>query len=419
MDLKRIRLIGIGEDGLSGLSPVAREAVLTAHILVGGERHLEFFPDHPGKKELLKSNPAKTLDHILESADGDQSIAILASGDPFFYGVGNLLAKKAGRDSLFCVPSVSSIQLLFSKIGTKWDDAKIISVHGRQMNGLVTRLRGARKAGLILDPSNSPQQVAERLIEFHSADWTAFIGENLGGESERVSSFPLEDLVREKEFSPLAVMALFRKDPDFQSPPVIPFIPDDLFTKRIPKKGLITKREVRLVSLGFLRPSGSGVLWDIGAGSGSVAIEAGLIMEEGSVYAIEKDVESVEIIRENVRVHGADNVVVVAGRAPDGMDEWPEPDSIFVGGTGGGMENVLAYSYRRLKMGGRLVVNGITMENVFECYQFMKGLGKNLEIDLVQVSRGEPLAGKYFRYEALNPIHIFCIQKSEGESHAG
>jgi precorrin-6Y C5,15-methyltransferase (decarboxylating) len=157
-----------------------------------------------------------------------------------------------------------------------------------------------------------------------------------------------------------------------------------------------------------LRPGS--VVWDVGAGSGSVAIEAALLAYEGSVFAVEVDPEGVEICRDNVRQHGADNVRVIAGRAPEALAELPDPDAVFVGGSKGAMSEIVEVALARLRAGGRLVVNAITLENVGETYKCLRERGHEPEVVLLNVSRAEPLA-RYMRYEAQNPIHIFAVTK--------
>ena len=178
----------------------------------------------------------------------------------------------------------------------------------------------------------------------------------------------------------------------------------------MPKNGLITKREVRVLSLASLALSPDSVVWDIGAGSGSVSIEAAMLAPRGHVYAIEVDPEGVSICRENARTHGVDNVRVVEGRAPEALSGLETPDAVFVGGSKGSMDEIIAASLDAMRPAGRLVINAVTLENVAEAYAALRGRGLDPDVTLVQVSRGVPLA-RYQRYEALNPIHIFAVEK--------
>jgi precorrin-6Y C5,15-methyltransferase (decarboxylating) len=237
--------------------------------------------------------------------------------------------------------------------------------------------------------------------------------ENLAGPGERVREFSVPALAAATDIGPLNVLVLCRRDQRWRPPPAIPFLHEDAFAKRMPKKGLITKREVRLLSLASLQLRRDSVVWDVGAGSGSVSIEAALLCPDGRVYAIEVDPEGVEICRDNVRTHAVDNVRVVAGRAPEALADLEAPDAVFVGGSKGSMDAIIEAALDRLKPGGRLVVNAITLENTAEAYQTLRRRALVPEVTLLQVSRGEPLA-HYLRFEALNPIQIFAVTKPDG-----
>ena len=169
---------------------------------------------------------------------------------------------------------------------------------------------------------------------------------------------------------------------------------------------------MRALSLASLQIRRTDTIWDIGAASGSVAIEASSLANEGQVYAIEVNEECLGYCRDNVKTQGADNVHVIAGRAPEALDNLPQPDAIFVGGSKGSLSEIIRYSIRRLSPGGRLVVNAVTMENIQEAYTIMQELKLDPDITQVQISRGVPLA-RFHRYEALNPIHIFSATKQE------
>jgi precorrin-6Y C5,15-methyltransferase (decarboxylating) len=227
-----------------------------------------------------------------------------------------------------------------------------------------------------------------------------------------VRAFGLADLAVATDIDPLNVLLLARTDPAWRPPPVIPFLAEDEFARRVPKLGLITKREVRLLSLAAMALAPDAIVWDVGAGSGSVAIEAGLLAPAGLVFAIEVDPECVAMARDNVRTHGADNVTVIAGRAPDALADLPDPDAVFVGGSKGSMAAIVEVALRRLRPRGRLVVNAITLDNAAEVYQALRARGLTPEVTLVQVSRAEPLA-RYLRYEALSPIQIFAVTRPE------
>jgi precorrin-6Y C5,15-methyltransferase (decarboxylating) len=413
---RAITVIGIGEDGCKGLSSRAMNAIATARVLAGGERQLAFFPEFEGERILLKSGIGKALERIGELSE-EANVCVLASGDPMFFGIGSLVVAKCGAEHVEVIPQPSSVQWAFARAGINAEDACVISLHARPREGFLTRLKRFAKVAVFTDAENSPPRLAAYLLEHGETSFDAWVCESLAGPGERVRKFALEDLARATDVGPLNVLLLVRRDPSFKRPAAMTFLHEDAFAKRMPKKGLITKREVRLLSLASLGIRPDSVVWDVGAGSGSVSIEAALLAYEGRVYAIEVDPEGVEICRENVRAHGVDNVRVVAGRAPEVLADLETPDAVFVGGSKGSMEEIIAVALERLRPGGRLVANAITMENAAEAYQALRRRDLVPEVTLLQVSRAEPLA-RYMRYEALNPIQIFAVQKPDAQGRS-
>ena len=408
---KAIRIIGIGDDGCLGLSSRAYNASIDCQVLVGGERQLAFFPDHPARKITIKGKLSKLVAEIASLSE-DYNIGVLASGDPLFFGIGSLIVKKVGIDHVDIIPSPSSIQLAFAKIGQKWNDARVISIHGRSIEGLVTKLQTTKKAALLTDGDNSPQRVAQLLSYFEDTNWNIWVCENLCGSDEQIRQFSVEELALTKDISPLNVMILERIG-KWNPPSVFPFNSEDEFGKRLPKKGLITKSEVRALSLAKLNIRPGDIIWDIGAGSGSIAIESAKLCPEGHVFAVECDPKGIPYCEDNIKSHRVDNVRLIHDRAPECLDQLDDPNGVFIGGSKGSMVDIVCQSYHRLKPGGRLVVNAVTLENVGEAQSAFKKLNLLPELVLIQISRGVPLAGKYLKYEALNPIHMFSITKEE------
>lgn len=413
---RAITLIGIGDDGCAGLSSRAVNAVMTAQALAGGERHLAFFPQFRGTRIIFKDGLAQALELIAEAAN-EHNVCILASGDPMFFGVGALVIKRLGPEYVEVIPHPSSMQWAFARAGLKWDDAAFISLHGRSREGFLTRLKGCGKVGVLTDPENSPARLAALMLEHGETEWRAWVCENLAGPDERMRTFSIQELASCADIGALNVLILIRADSSWKAPPAIPFIHEDAFAKRMPKKGLITKREVRLLSLAAMRIRPDSVVWDIGAGSGSISIEAAMLAPLGKVYAVEVDPESVEICHENLRAHVIDNVRVIAGRAPEALADLETPDAVFVGGSKGGMDEIVDVALERLRPGGRLVVNTITLENSGEVYSALRKHGIVPEVTLLQISRAEPLA-RYLRFEALNPIQIFAAEKPAAGGNA-
>ena len=183
-------------------------------------------------------------------------------------------------------------------------------------------------------------------------------------------------------------------------------LPDDAFEQRRPSKGQITKREVRAVSLYSLGLRHDSVVWDIGAGTGSVSVEAALIASEGQIYAIERDTDSLPLLEANVVNLGSDNIHIVNGEAPAALKSLPNPDSVFVGGSGGNLSEILEYANSRLKPNGTIVVNLAVLERTSETYHLLKKLGLTAEITQVASSRGKEMPDGAVRLEALNPVFI-------------
>jgi precorrin-6Y C5,15-methyltransferase (decarboxylating) len=406
---RSITIVGISDDGCAGLSSRAMGAISAARVLAGGERHLAFFPQFEGERIVFKDGLARALERVAEAAN-ENNVCILASGDPMFFGVGAAVIKRLGAEHVEILPHPSSMQWAFARAGMKWDDAAFISLHGRSREGFLTRLRSCAKVGVLTDPDNTPARLAALMLEHGQVGWRAWVCENLAGPDERVRAFSIAELAGCADIGPLNVLILVREGQAWAPPPAIPFIHEDDFAKRMPKKGLITKREVRLLSLAAMRIRCDSVVWDIGAGSGSVSIEAAMLAPRGRVYAVEVDPEGVEICRENLRAHAIDNVRVIAGRAPEVLADLETPDAVFVGGSKGSMDEIVELAMERLHPGGRLVANAITLENSGEIYSALRKRGIVPEVTLLQISRAEPLA-RYLRFEALNPIQIFAAEK--------
>jgi precorrin-6Y C5,15-methyltransferase (decarboxylating) len=406
--MKAVTVIGIGDDGCAGLTARAVNAVAAADILVGGARHLAFFRQFRGMRIVLEGNLGEVVARVAALAD-EHTIAVLASGDPLFFGIGGLVVKKVGAEHVAVLPSPSSVQLAFARLGMRHDDATVLSLHGRARAGLLTRLRRLRKVAILTDEEASPSWIAQHLVRHDETGWRAWVCEHLGGPEERVRAFSLDELAACDDISLLNVLVL-RRDGDWRAPPLTPFLHEDEFAKRMPKKGLITKREARCLSLAMMQLRRDSIVWDIGAGSGSVAIEAAMMAYDGRVFAIEIDPEGVTLCRENVRAHAVDNVDVLAGHAPEALATLPDPDAAFIGGSKGDLAEIVDVALERLRPGGRLVINAVTLENVNGAYAALRRSGHEPEVVMLNVSRAEPLA-HYMRWEAQNPIHIFAVTR--------
>jgi precorrin-6Y C5,15-methyltransferase (decarboxylating) len=398
---KRVKIIGIGDDGLHSLTPACLGWICECDVLVGGERHLSFFPKHRGDTVVLKGGLSAAVES-LRSLKNEKKVVVLASGDPLFYGVAGFIVKKLGMEGVEIHPHVSSLQLAFARIGESWQDAVLESVHGRPMKGLAQRIDGKAKVAILTDEANSPAAVARYLLEFGMTEYTVFVGENLGGPDEKYGLWALKDLAQ-AEFSPLNIVVL-RRSPDAAEARRGFGFEDGEFYQRKPEKGLITKKEVRVLSLAELNLRQDGIVWDIGAGSGSVAVECTRLAPYGQVFAIEKNEGDMANIEKN-RIKFRTDFTAIHAKAPAGLDELPDPDAVFIGGSGGELRELIGTCCSRLKPEGRIVVNAATIETLYSAQQALVESGFAVRITLLQASRSKPILDMT-RFEGLNPIYV-------------
>lgn len=402
METTPVTVIGIGDDGASGLFPQAVEMIGMADLLVGGERQLSFFLDVRATRMEIKKGVMAAIDEIRGQMEAGQRIVVLASGDPLFYGIGGLLAKKLGADSVRIIPHFSSVQLAFSRMKESSQDAYIDSVHGRPMTGLAQRLDGKAKIALLTDKENSPARVAQYLLDYGMDEYEAFVAEKLGNPDERCRWFSLADLAQ-TECDPLNVL-IIRHKADATLPHWGLGIEDDQFLQRKPDKGLITKKEVRVVSLAEMNLKQDSVVWDIGTATGSVAIEAARIARNGQVFAVEKNEPDLENAYANARKFRTD-ITFIHAKAPQGLEQLPDPDAVFVGGSGGELPELIRLCRERLRPNGRFVLNAVTIENLYEAMQALKEAGFETTVTMLQVSRSKPIL-HLTRLEGLNPVYV-------------
>ncbi|PID22455.1 cobalamin biosynthesis protein CbiE [Sporosarcina sp. P3] len=396
-----MKMIGIGDNGAAGLLPQYIEWINECDVLVGGERHLQFFPSFEKEKKVIKGGLSALTAELKEET---RNTVILVSGDPLFYGLGGVLSKKL---QLEIYPYTSSVQLAFSKMQESWQDAYIVSLHGRSIRGFAQKIDGRKKIAILTDETNSPQAIATYLKRFDMMEYDAFVAENLQGENERCRFLSLDEM-EQTSFSPLNVVILKQRHTVERASLGIP---DDAFLQRKPDKGLITKREIRTLCLQELKLKENSVVWDIGTCTGSVAIEAAKIARDGAVYAIEKNEGDLENCLENQLKHRTDFVAVL-GKAPERLEEFPDPHAIFIGGNGGNMERLLQTCVSRLQPNGRLVMNIATIENLAEAMRHLKALGCEVSILQAQLSKSKPIL-HLTRFEPLNPIYIVTAQKGQ------
>ncbi|MCL4368674.1 MAG: precorrin-6y C5,15-methyltransferase (decarboxylating) subunit CbiE [Actinobacteria bacterium] len=400
-------IVGVGAEGPLSLTPQAREIIDRAEVLVGGKRLLAMFPGK-GEQIVLGADPAAVIERL---AGEKRRVVALASGDPGFFGIARRLVERLGKDNVEILPNVSSMQLAFARLKESWDDATSISVHGRPLDDLAEQVQRQRKVAILTDNMNTPAALGRQLAKSAGDDYDAYLCENLGGAEEKVQRLTLEELTG-AEADPLSIVVLIKKDGAQPADKMAwPHgIPEREFHHR---GGLITKAEVRLATLAKLRLRETSVVWDIGAGCGSVSIEAALIAREGQVHAVERDPEQVELIRANLAKFKVNNVTVVHGHAPEALEGLPQPDAVFIGGSSGKLAAIFDVVDRQLQPEGTVVVNAASLETAGAAIAGLRQRSYDVESTLMQVSRGKELGG-LTHFEALDPVFIISARKPVG-----
>lgn len=402
MSQNTIYLIGAGIAGCEGLSTKALEAVASAEVLVGRQRHLDRFPDFPGQKMVLGELPP--LLTFLQSTD--KRVAVLATGDPNFFGTGRFLLRNLPKERLEIFANVTSMQHAFARIKEPWDDAIFLSIHGRGMGRSIDKIVAAEKACILTDTVNTPAAIARELLDRGAEGYEAWVCEDLGMPSEKFTRTTIKELLT-LQHSDLNLLILIRTwEPGLTQYPLIGIDDDEFATI----KKLITRQEVRAVTLAKLQLQNDLVGWDIGAGSGSVSIEASNLAPNGKLFAIEKNPQCVSYLRENLARFCAHNVKLIEAEAPEGLEDLPDPDRVFIGGAGGSLEEIIEQVDRRLKSGGLIVINAVTLDTLGRTVELLEYHGYQVEVVCVNVARTRPLT-EYKLFEAQNPIYIISGSK--------
>ncbi|WP_183443290.1 precorrin-6y C5,15-methyltransferase (decarboxylating) subunit CbiE [Pseudoduganella violacea] len=422
------RVIGVLDDGVASLSPTALAYLRSADVVIGGARTLALlggeFKSGAARHDL--TGKLKEVPEWVRAARADHlSCVVLATGDPLCHGIAPYLAQHLCVQALDILPNLSTLQLACARIGLPWQDARIVSVHARDAgewmrgsapsHGLYALAQAARQHARLLvltSPDNSPDRIARLLLaEGLGEDFHMAVAENLLQPEERVLAELSPQEAAEMRFAELNVVLLWRVTP---APRPVRFgLADSEFVQRQPEKGLITKQEVRAVSLARLQLRADSVVWDIGAGSGSVGLEAARLCQQGHVYAIEKNEADHAIAGQNHAAFGVSNYSLFHGKAPEGLDAWPDPDAVFVGGSGGELSTLIEGVMRRLRPNGALVMNFVTLENLATAtaaLQALEGEGVSWDVLQLQAARSKPILHMH-RMAAENPVWIVCARR--------
>ena len=424
-----IAVIGTDAGGLASLPARALALLAQATLVAAPKRLLAELPPWWERQQaagrLQISQPCPTLvatdqpeaafSQLEAAREAGQRAVVLASGDPLWFGIGRLLLQRFGPEALAFEPAPSSMQLAFARIGRPWQDASWISLHGRDSEALAAALQKRPAALAVLTDPHQGGAAAVRTILLASgleASYAFWLCERLGHPAERVQRLapqaPLPAVL-----DPLNLVLLVAEPP---APPVDPSdlplfgLEDGLFLQLPDRPGLMTKREVRIQVLADLELPATGVLWDLGAGVGSIGLEALRLRPGLELWALEQRGGSTSLIRANAERLGVTPAGVVEGRAPEALAELPDPDRVVIGGGGSERAAVLAAVIKRLRPGGRIVIPLATIEALAELRPLLERAGFALGVSQHQAWRGAPLADGT-RLAPLNPVVVLKGRK--------
>jgi precorrin-6Y C5,15-methyltransferase (decarboxylating) len=396
-----LAVVGIGEDGIDGLSPAARRLVAQAAFVVGGKRHLALAGPLSAETLAWPSPIENALDAI--EAHRGRRICVLASGDPFFFGVGAMLMRRFAADEMICVPAPSAFALAAARLGWNEQDCALLSLHGRPLEAIIPHLQpGARILALSWGDA-TPAKVAALLAARGMGRSKLTLCEAMGGPSERIRETQAQGFALECVTALNTIALEVVADRGARVLSRAAGLPDDWFEH----DGQITKREIRAVTLSQLAPSRGQLLWDVGSGSGSVAIEWMLADPANLAVAIEARHDRAARIARNALSFGVPGLSVVTGEAAQVFADLPTPDAVFIGG-GASSPGLIDRAIGALSAGGRLVVNAVTLETQAACVDWRARWGG----DLVQIAiaHAEPV-GRYSGWRSGMPIVQWRLEK--------
>ncbi|NMA69260.1 MAG: precorrin-6y C5,15-methyltransferase (decarboxylating) subunit CbiE [Desulfitobacterium sp.] len=395
-----IRVVGIGPGNPQWLPPAILEAIQDCEVLFGGMRALQLFSDLPGEKFPIRGALEPVLEGIKEALREGKRVGVLVSGDPGFYSLLPLLRRNFSQEEIKVYPGLSSLQLAFARLGIPWQEAQLLSVHGRSLDTLPLNVQ--KPIGVLTGGGNSPQKIAEYYCKYRFNP-PMVLGNALTYPEEKWLKTDAQTLMqREENFSNSVLIILPELNEDTS-----PFqykglgIKDEFFIRgNIP----MTKNEVRVQVLAKARIKPKSRILDVGAGTGSLSIEAALLAQEGCVFAVEQEPEGQELILQNKAKFQVHNLHLIPGRAPDVFMEIPPVDICLVGGSDGELEEIL--SKAPLKEGGKVVITAVTLETLSKGLQALPKLGyEEVEVVSIQAVRWRGIKDFHLA-QAQNPVFI-------------
>ncbi len=399
--MKPVSIIGVGMTA-EDLTARHLELIDQADVLVGGMRLLNLFADSKAQKKTIGKDIDDVINFVKQEMKHNR-VVVLASGDPLYFGIGRRLVNAIGADKIRVYPNISSVAAAFARIKEPWDDVRVISLHGRKNTSDLYRiLETENKIAVFTDPKHNPAWLAAQLLEDLYGNFQLCVLEALGSPAEKVSWLSPAEAAGGKFRNPNMVVLKRRPVDTGTKTTLVLGAPDSWYDHH---KGLITKSEIRAITLAKLRLSTDHILWDLGAGSGSVAVEAALFIKKGKIYAVEKQAERVAQIKTNQKRFGIRNLTAIQADLPQGLALLPQPDRIFIGGGGRRLKSIIKAAAQYLKPAGVMVINTVLMPNVEAARLTLEKLGFEAEVIQAQINRSKPMPWAA-RLEALNPVWI-------------
>jgi precorrin-6Y C5,15-methyltransferase (decarboxylating) len=392
---KWLSVIGIGEDGIAGLNPVARSLFDSAEVIVGGDRHLAMLPQSDRRQKLVWTSPIQhSLTEIIQRRG--QSVCVLASGDPMCYGIGVTLIRHIPIEEMTIIPAPSAFSLACARLGWSLTEVELLSLCGRAPALLHAFLYPHARLLILSADKQTPSIVAEILVTKGYSQSEITVLEHLGGEKERIiqaiaATWDRNDIA---DLNAIAVTCIA----DSNTIPLsrLSGLPDRAYHH----DGQLTKKEVRAVTMAALAPLPGQLLWDVGAGCGSIGIEWLRSDKRCRAIAIEQNSKRLQYIADNAATLGVPHLQIVAREAPTILQDLPQPDTIFIGG-GLTTPNLLETCWSVLPARGRLVANAVTVESEQKLLQWQGKVGG--ELTRIAISRAEPV-GKFLGWKAMVPV---------------
>jgi precorrin-6Y C5,15-methyltransferase (decarboxylating) len=397
-----LSIVGIGEDGFDALTPAARALIENADLVIGGKRHLAMLPEN-GNTHMPWPQPLHDAVNDLPSHK-DKKVCIVSTGDPFCYGIGRLVSSKVPISEVTVVPAPSAFSLACSRLGWAMAEIDTLTLHGRPGPLLEPAIQPGVRLLILSQTSETPSEVAERLKARGFGDSMLHVLERLGGARERIRSATAAEWAYH-DSDPLHVIGVeCVAGPDARHLSRFEALPDDAYRH----DGQLTKQEVRSATLAALAPAPGQLLWDVGAGCGSIGIEWMRRDRRNRALAIEPKTERRTFIAENALALGTPGLAVIDGTAPGALKDLEAPDAVFIGG-GLSTDGVFDACWDALRPGGRLVANAVTLESEQRLLSLYETNGGSLT--RIAVSRAEPV-GRLTGWKPMMPVTQWAVTKS-------